>query len=796
MTTNNENDMKQLYYTFRYLLRGKGSNLIKVISLTLGLVVALILFSKVAFEVSYDKHYPDADRIYRIQRNLSMGGDDVYDGPIINAPVPAAMKESLAEVEEATVTMGWVQETVFSYETVNYKEQMLIADSTFFDLFGLNVLNGDKRQLGVASTIFLSRSATSRIFKQEDPVGKTLVLKGNDTPLTVAGVFEDIPENTTLRPDAVISFRTLTHTWGANPGWTNQDAYTGYVKLRPGIEAADVEAKIPDMLGKYYDVEAAKERGVLATYLLHPVKDLHVKDATMKRMLLILSLLAFVLLFVSAMNYVLNSISSLAIRAKSVGIHKCNGASGGSIFAMFMYETIILVFISLALSVVLIYLFRTGIEELMQTSLSAIFSLQNLWVSLTVVGVLLFAAGVIPAMMFSSIPVTQIFRTYTSGKRNWKRVLLFAQFTGIAFVIALLVIIIRQYNFILDKDLGYTTENILYAEGMEGVTDEQIALLKKELEQMPEVAAVSIAANLPLEGGSGFGVNDSEGNTLFSTRMVPVDRHYLNTFGIELLQGKDFPEDLTENYTGVLINESFVRIMGWTDAPVGKTVNLSGLNVEVQGVVKDYQLSSLYAEKSGMLKDIPPLILALNGAVHGFTGNRVMTRLHQLDAGSLSVMNNRMKEILNNQDVHFMDYQSRINMSYKSSRLFRDSIWVAAGIMLFITILGLIGYTDDEMQRRSKEIAIRKINGATARNILATITRDVSVTSAIAIVLGVMISYIVGQQWLQQFAVKIPLSVFMFMVCGLFIFGIILFCSSARAWNIANENPVNSLKSE
>jgi putative ABC transport system permease protein len=787
--------MKQLYYTFRYLLRGKGGNLIKIISLTLGLVVALILFSKVAFEVSYDKHYPDADRIYRIQRNLSMGGDDVYDGPIINAPVPAAMKESLAEVEEATVTMGWVQETVFSYETVNYKEQMLIADSTFFDLFGLNVLNGDKRQLGVASTIFLSHSAASRIFKQENPAGQTLVLKGNDTPLTVAGIFEDVPENTTLQFDAVLSFRTLTQTWGGSPGWMNNDAYIGYVKLRPGVKSEEVEALIPDMLGRYYDVEAKKEQGILSTYLLHPIKDLHAKDPAMKRLLLILSLLAFVLLFVSAMNYVLNSISSLAVRAKAVGVHKCNGASGGSIFAMFMYETVVLVFISLVLSVFLIYLFRTGIEELMQTSLFAIFSLQNLWVSLTVVGVLLFAAGVIPALMFSSIPVTQIFRTYTSGKRNWKRMLLFAQFTGIAFVIALLVIIIRQYNFILDKDLGYTTENILYAESMEGVTGEQIVLLKKELEQMPEVAAVSVAANLPLEGGSGWHIKDSANNTLFSTRLVPVDQSYLNTFEIELRQGIGFPDDLTDNYTRVLINESFARNMGWTDSPIGKAVNLSGINVEVLGVVKDYQLSSLYAEKSGMLKDIPPLMLVPHGPNYG-AGNKVIIRLHQLDAGSLSVMNNRIKEILNNQDVHFMDYQSRINMSYKSARLFRDSIWVAAGIMLFITILGLIGYTDDEMQRRSKEIAIRKINGATARNILATITRDVSVTSAIAIVLGGMISYVVGQQWLQQFAVKIPLSVFMFIVCGLFIFGIILFCSSARAWNIANENPVNSLKSE
>jgi putative ABC transport system permease protein len=790
--------MKQLYYVIRYLLRGKGSNSIKIVSLTLGLVVALVLFSKVAFEASYDKYYPDADRIYRIQRSISMAGESVYDGPVVNAPVPAGMKESLAEIEEATVTVNGISETVFGCENVNYKEKLLIADSAFFDMFGFGLISGDKQKLAVAAQIFLSRSAARRIFKEEDPAGKTLVMKSNDTPLTVAGVFEDIPENTSIRFDAVLSFQTLTQTWGARPGWMNNDNYNGYVKLRPGVKPEEVEAKIPDMLGKYYDVKAVTEKGFAFTYFLHPMKDLHAKDPTMKRMLLILSLLAFTLLFVSAMNYVLNSISSLAVRAKSVGVHKCNGASGGTVFGMFIYETLLLIAVSLALSVALVYTFRQGIEELLQTSLTAIFSWQNAWVSLCVTGFLALAAGVIPGIMLSSIPVTQIFRTYTSGKRNWKRVLLFVQFTGIAFVMALLVVIIKQYNLMMNADLGYTTENILYSEDMEGVTAEQKTLLKRAFEQDAGVVAVSIADNMPLEGGNGWEVEDADNRNMhFSTRMVPVDRDYLQTFGIELKLGNNLPQDMAEGTIRVLVNESFVRNMGWTDSPVGKALDLSGINAEVAGVVKDYRLSSLYAEESAMLKDIPPLLLAPHSPMYSNSrGNRVIVRLRHLDAETLARMNGRMRELLNNPDAYFADYQSRINMSYQSARLFRDSIWVAAGIMLFITMLGLIGYTDDEIQRRSKEIAIRKINGATLRDILVTITRDVSLTSIFAILLGTGLSYAAGLQWLQQFAVKIPLSVFMFILCGLFIFAVILFCSLERAWRIANENPVNSLRSE
>ncbi|RHJ83469.1 ABC transporter permease [Parabacteroides sp. AM08-6] len=784
--------MKQLFYTFRYLIRSRGNNLIKVISLTLGLVVGLVLFSQVAFELSYDNFYPDADRIYSIQRNLTMKDNEAfkYKGPIINAPVPGAMRDDLNEVEDATVISGWQNDMMMKYDDKIYKEKVCIADSSFFDVFGYKILEGDKMKLALSLNMFLSSSAAHRIFGLENPVGKTILLNKTE-PVTIAGVFEDIPKNTHLPFDAVLSFKTLTQAWGYHPGWMNNDAYMGYVKLRPNVSAKEVEAKIPGILPKYYDVEAFKAKGIMFDYYLKPVTELHSTDSTIKRMLQILSLLAFSLLFVSAMNYVLISISSLAVRAKSVGVHKCNGASDGNIFAMFIYETFSLVLISFILAIILILIFRGQIESLIQASLINIFSLSNLWVTLVVVVSLLLLAGVIPARIFSIIPVTQVFRTYTANKRYWKRTLLFVQFLGIAFMLTLLVIITKQYSLMINKDLGYTTEYIISAADMGDVSGEQITRLKSEFSRMPEVEKVTITTALPIDGMNGSVVSEQDKEEfLFSSRVMSADKDFIETLRIHLKEGENFSESRLD-YNHAIVNETFTQKMHWNEPFVGKTFRLEGETAEVIGVMKDFQIGSLQNE-------IPPLVMYSKGEMDAtWTGsNNLVIRLNDLNPVLLSELNARLRELLNNDDACFIDYSTRITESYKTARLFRNSILSASIIMLIITLLGLLGYTEDEIHRRSKEIAIRKVNGAKAEDILFVISRDVSFTAIPAILIGLMVAYFTGNNWLMQFVVKISMGATLFISCGIVVLAIIIVCVTIRAWRVSNENPVKSIKSE
>lgn len=787
--------MKQLYFSFCHILNAKGNSVIKIISLTLGLVVALVLFSKVAFEMSFDTSYPDAERIYQLVRKSASDGEQVKQNPRLYAPVVRDLQAELPEIEIGTTTRSEAAYTYLQRDEKVFREKVLVADARFFEVFGVELLEGDRDQLQLPSSIFLSHSTAKRIFGDENPIGQTL---GRDREhLRVAGVYADMADSHLIY-EAFIPmdpgiFDAL--------GWHNPDPFYGYVKLSPGVTPEQVERRIQEVLPKFIDVEAHEAKGNFHDFYLYPVTELHSGLSDVRRLVMILSILAFSLLFVAAMNYVLISISSLAERAKTVGVHKCNGASDGHIFRMFFFETLGILLIAALVAVLLIFAFRAPIEEIIQTPLPAIFSARNLWVTGSVLLVLLLLAGVIPAVIFSAVPVTHLFRAYATHKRAWKRVLLFVQFAGAAFMVALLMIIVRQYDLLLHVDMGYDTKNLYYSENISSVPRSKIALLKTELQQMPEVAAVSIASTLPVQGMEGLGATNIEDEKhKIPCRGIGADSHYLATMGIPLLQGENVGES-SYGYTRAVVNQSFVKQMGWTDSPIGKTF-LSGLAgpdkpIQVIGVMADYKITSL-AGKS--FEDLyPPVALfALDAGEENwvFGWQRVMIKLHQTDEAVIHKINALTREVLEKPNAFFMEYDVLLAQNYRDALLYRNAIVSASLFLLLITALGLIGFTQDEINRRSKEIAIRKIVGARVWDVLTAIGQGIVYIALPAILMGFALSYVVGSEWLQQFAVKISLSFFLFASCGVMVLSGILICVVLRTWRVANENPVSHLRTE
>ena len=783
--------MKQLYYTIRYLLRGKGNSLIKTISLTLGLVVSLVLFSKVAFEMSYDKYFPDSERIYRIQRKIYIDNKVDNETERLYAPVARDLKTDIGGIEEAAGMMLGVSEGYLQYEDRWIKERILESEVSFFDLFGIRLISGETDMSDTASKLYLSESAARRFFGNENAAGKTLI---KDSKLyMVAGVFEDLPLSH-LDFDVLLPLKT-------DLGWHNPDAFSGYVKLQAGISPGDIEAKIKEILPKYMDVEAMAAKGDVQEFYLMPIGKIHAGSADVKRLIVMLSLLAMSLLFVAAMNYVLISISTLAKRSKPVGIHKCNGASGGKIFRMFIYETAIIIFMSLVCSVILIFTFRGVIENIIQSSLTAVFSVHNLWVTGVVLTGLLLLAGIIPAVIFSAVPVTHLFRAYSTDKRNWKRSLLFVQFSGVAFVATLLFIIVKQYNLLLYNDLGYTTENIVYTENMGNLSRDQVERIKIEFERLPEVISISVSSNLPTDRMNGVLAKKTEDpDFYFSSRSMGVDEDFLETLQIELLAGDNVGKS-SNNYTRAVVNEKFVEMMGWGDTPVGKIfitgLNGDGMPTEVIGVVKNFKMHTLY--KNDLNGHAAPLmIFPIEKSADNwlFGWNRIILRLHSMDVTTLAGLNEKLQRITGRPYTYFAGYRSKIRSIYYETLLYRDAILAASVILFMITMLGLIGFTDDEVNRRSKEIAIRKIFGATIKDILATISKGILFISVPAILVGLMCSFAVGNDWLSQFAEKIPLNLYLFTLSGISVLSGIIICVTTRTWAVASENPVNSIKAE
>ena len=313
--------------------------------------------------------------------------------------------------------------------------------------------------------------------------------------------------------------------------------------------------------------------------------------------------------------------------------------------------------------------------------------------------------------------------------------------------------------------------------------DQKTAKLTAEFKKLPYVTATGFSSMDILSGYGGFPILDNEKNWLFTARQVNYNADYLSLMKIPLLEGQPLKGD-----GDILVNESFVSKRGWTDGAIGKYIyddegNLKG---KIVGVTRDFMVNSFFT---------PQLPVIMFGSDRMSYCNFTV-RVSELTPEYLREMNDRIAELFPDEDVGFTVLKTIIESQYEGTRHFRDGVFVASIAILLITLMGLLGYITDEMHRRSKEIAIRKVNGATAPNILRLLSKDVLVTAFPAILLGVIASRVVGESWLRQFADKIPLTVFIFISTALLVLAIIWGCVILKSWNIANENPVRSIKNE
>ena len=636
--------MKQIYYVIQTLLRGRGSNIIKIISLGLSLTMSILLFSRVAYEQSFDTCYKDYDNLYQIWSVFTVKGEKYPPQEQNCGPVAGAILENFPEqVEAATSTCHWMNAPLYN-ENARFDERKIVADSLFFKTMGIEVLSGNPvKDLQQPNVIFLSDRFAGKIFGGENPVGKT-VNYNHEKDFTVKGTYEALPENATVHPEAVISMPTLWNDGVGNYSWRGGDSYPEYIRFRPGADKSVVNARIDAMIEKYRPEEDKKKYGYTA--FVKPIRDTYRNYESVERMRNIMTVLGLAILFIAALNYVLISISSLTYRAKAVGVHKCNGASGGKIFGMFLLETGIIIAAALLLMALVLLNFREFFEDTAAAKLSLLLAPERIWVPLTVVGILFMVGGVLPGRLFARIPVSQVFRRYTEGKKGWKRPLLFIQFAGVAFICGLMCVVMVQYQYVLQ--IGDFTEA-----------------------KMPFVAR--------------------------------YNQHFTGTVHVRL-------------------KEPFVQ-------------NLRQLNKDAA-------------------------------------------------------------DAFGNQTIDFVSYEKQITDSYNSVRVFRNATLMAAVTMFFVMLMGLIGYTADEVRRRGKEIAIRKVNGAEASSILELLSKDVLVVALPAVVLGTLASWYINGIWMEQFAEQVPLGWVVYLLVVIANLAVIVGCVLWKSWRIANENPVSSIKSE
>ncbi|WP_298547419.1 FtsX-like permease family protein [uncultured Parabacteroides sp.] len=788
--------MKNLNIALRSLFKKGRSNGIKILSLGVGLAMGLVLISKVCFERSFDKFYPDSDRIYRLHENIIRDGEYKSYGQV-SGGVATAMQVEIPEVEKATrlTYIGGDKELFKTKDGNRYSARyVMMGDTNVFDLLPRPILIGDpKETLSRPGYVMISNRIAKLLGGAEQALNKEFEFESSPgQTYTIGGVFEDVPENSHLRFEIVASLEGMSK-W-SRENWLGNDRYLGYVKLYPGTDPESLTTAIREMQGRHCDLEEVKKAGIDLTYSLVPLMDMHSNSDEVKSMNSLLGFLAFVLIFTAAMNYVLIVISTLINRTKEVAVHKCYGASDKNLFGMIMSETCLHMLISLLLAAFLIVLFRTKTEELLGATLGALFSTQTIVILIGVCIVIFFITGLIPTYMFLRIPVAAAFRNFKESRRYWKLCLLFIQFLATAYLVALLSVINKQYDYMVNVDPGYAYEKLAYC-STQGVEESVRNTAIEELRKIPEVDKVSACYDLPISGMSGNNVSlPGEDRELFNIAdMYWVKDDFFSLMEIPVIEGEVFRSDGSAS-NKVMVSRSFVKKMeqvaGWTGSAIGKNVIITehshnGEPFTICGVYDDVCIGSTGNP------DTRPTVL-----FYDKYAPMILIKFHEMSPENIKKVQKVLEDMMPDRNVTVTAYYMDMIDLYKDSRTFRDSVMIGGIVTLIIALIGLLGYTSDETNRRGREIAIRKVNGATAWDILKMISKDISYIAIPAIVIGMTVAYYSGTGWLEKFTEKAPIGFFIFLAGAMMVYVLIVACILYRAWAVSNANPVESLKSE
>ena len=785
---------------FRSLFKKGRNNGIKIIALAVGLAMGLVLIAKVCFERSYDNFYPDNDRIYLVKSGINREGKKDTWGQVSGAIAPG-MKAEIPEVEAATryTRIGSPDELIMTPEKQFYTATLLLTDTSFFDVFPRPILIGDPKDvLARPNYVMISRSLAEKMGGVESAVGKTFVRDVNRNSVqTIGGVFEDIPENSHLQYDMLGSLAG--YSVQSTTNWVGNDRYVAYVKLLPGTTPESLAPSIRRMQERNQDLEGLKKAGVDLFYTISPLQDIHNNNEDVKDMNAMLLFLATILIVIAVLNYILVVISTLIGRTKEVAVHKCYGASGQDILGMILSESLLHLLLALLLGAFLILVFRGKVEDLLSASLSALFTLPTVTL---LAGICLVVFGVtclVPTWLFLRIPVASAFRSVKESKRYWKLCLLFVQFVATAYLVALLITISRQYDKMITSDPGYAYENLIYC-NTTGVGAQERERAIDELRRLPQVDQVGCSTELPFYYASGNNVSlPGEDRELFNIAdMYFVSDNYFKIMEIPVVEGKAFQPG-EANDDKVMVSRKFVDLMektaGWTGSPLDKGVMITehsnGTKVfTISGVYEDFRIGSLKGP------DTRASVLFYNTPDSYNPAKIILIKMHTMSSENLAQINEILAGAMPDKVVEASVYKMDILNQYQDDRDFRDSIMISGLVTLIIALIGLLGYTADETNRRGREIAIRKVNGATAIDILRMISKDISYIAIPALAIGAAIAYVSASGWLEKFAERIHLSAFIFIGAALFVYVIIIGCVLFRAWRTADENPVESLKAD
>ena len=795
-----------LLLTIRNLILHRGYFIINLLGLTVGITSFILIVLWIKAETSYDKFHKNARNIYRVDYLLYEEGILEQHSASGSAAIGKEIKNMFPEVEKYTRFTR--TESLVKYGDKTFKERnILYAQSSFFDLFSFPLAEGspDSTLLAINHAVITEETAR-KYFGNENPVGKMITIDGA-SDFEVAGIVKSLPGNTHLKFDILLSYENLikiSRSW--DNSWVSERVYS-YILLIPGADAEALQTKLPQIPQTFIG-KSMKEAFYLLEYKLVKLTDIHLHSSVSNelevngsyRNVVSLGIIALLVLLIAFINYINLATSRSIEKAHEVGIRKVSGALRKDLVYQFLTESALLNLFALMISLSGVLLLLPFFEQVMQSPLQIDYLMIMLLFFLLLVSGSLFT-GLLPALYISGFAPGLFLKGKTPTGAGWiirlKNYLVVFQFTISVILIFCTITIYRQINFMRNHDLGMDIRELLVIDGpriIRANTFESylnsLESFKNEIGALSMVSSITASSNVPgteIKNSRVYGIPVEGRNTEKRIDIYLIDYQFIKTYGLTLLAGDNFSATIKEESNKVILNESALTYFGFEDAvsTVGKTLRGGRQEVSIKAIVNDFNQQSL--------KELPRPIAFFNQPINIYYTIKVnMTGIDKLIPELEKIWNSHYP----GNPFNYFFLNDFYNEQYRADQRFSRLFLVSSILAIIIACLGLSGLSAFAITRRTKEIGIRKTNGARIAQVLVLLNKDFVKWVVMAIVIAAPVAWIAMSRWLQNFAYRTEISWWIIIASGAIAVVIALITVSWQSWRAAARNPVEALRYE
>jgi len=784
-------------YTIRNFRKQKLFTFVNLAGLILGIISTTLILIYISFELSFDRFHKNSDRIFRVYNTASIGG---ANGAWIQTPTPLAsfLQNKFSEVNK-TVRIARIPKGLLSAGDKNFfEEKIIMADSSIFDVFTFPLIIGNKNDvLAQPNSVVLTESFAEKYFGKKNPIGKT-IRYNRKTDLTITGIMKNIPENSHLQFDVVVPMSAAkTFFWDDFLENRMNTFVFLYLLINPGTDFDKFEKAVSQSTQEY----SGGDFGDNQLYHVQTLTSIHLHsdmggefgtNSDIKN-IYILGTIAFLILIIACINYINLSFSIISRRSTELGIRKIMGARKKQLISLYLQDAFVLTGIAVIVSVVIIPDLFPWFGGLMGVNLSEYTKINNLIpgiVSLFLIITLI--TGLSSGWISTRInPMDTLRKTLIHRKKNigTQGLLVLFQFgVSIALIFSALIVY-RQMSFIRNMDLGFSKEQLLIIPLDDKKMLSKIIPFKHDVLMNSNILSASAVSDLPGAMIWVTSIHYDGSNKQNSPTMsyLEIDKDFVKTFGIHLKEGY-LPGDTASPYSGTqyMMNESAVRKLGWAE-PVGKKLSCyNGKDGFVTGIIGDFHFKTLH-------KEIEPLFLYIREEAPKY----LVVKLNTTDIrSSVEFIKQQWNNIVPDSPFEYFFYDNFYDNLYKKEALLGKIIFIFSMIAIMIACMGLFGLAAFFSERRTKEIGVRKANGALIIEVITMLNREFIKWVVISFIIATPVSWYAMHKWLQTFAYKTEMSWWIFALAGILSIGIALITVSWQSWRAATRNPVEALRYE